>query len=280
MNNEQQVKVVWGNYIFDHGYFNVSNLLIDAQEELGITDDELLFIIKVQRFSNGWTILDAKLSNTLCSKSLQRRRNSLKEKGLLQTIERKEKDEEGQIRTYGIIYNFSGLDKKLREISDKKLEEDSRKKICADRTVLSKNKTEKSALNKTTSVRTTTSPVVSETEEEKEIKKEIIENFKDQLNKFKQHRDFQMWGPELSWPHVSVRFSNKDLENLNTLSLEDLKILSKSSKYLSDYIYHELDAGRFRGSDDYFTPTLSLFSKSKVQFNKLYRFYLDGEDLI
>ncbi|MFA6089753.1 MAG: hypothetical protein WC755_07890 [Candidatus Woesearchaeota archaeon] len=276
---KEQMKVVWGNYIFDHGYFNISNLLIDSQEELGITDDELLFIIKIQRFSGGWTILDSKLSKSLCSKSLQRRRKTLKEKGLLDTIERKEKDEQGQIRTYGIIYNFSGLDKKLREISEKKLELDDRKKICADRTVLSKKKTEVSALNKTISIRTNTSKI-SEDPKRVELNTEIIATFKNQYIKFKENNDFQLWGPEMSWPHTSFKPSKKDLENLNNLDLEDLELLNKSSKHLSDYIYFELESKRFIGSDGYFTPTLSLFSKSKVQFNKLYRFYLDANGLL
>ena len=59
------------NYLQRNGFIMVSNLLIDYQEELGITDDELVFITKIMKNSSGWRLHDCDISKTVSSKTLQ-----------------------------------------------------------------------------------------------------------------------------------------------------------------------------------------------------------------
>ena len=44
------------NYLQRNGFVMVSNLLIDYQEDLGITDDELVFITKVMKNTSSWRL--------------------------------------------------------------------------------------------------------------------------------------------------------------------------------------------------------------------------------
>ena len=71
------------NYLQRNGFVMVSNLLIDFQQELGITELELSFIIKIMKNVKGYAIHDRDLDPTVCSRTLSRRRNSLRDKGLL-----------------------------------------------------------------------------------------------------------------------------------------------------------------------------------------------------
>ena len=107
------------NYLQRNGFIMVSNLLIDYQEELGITDDELVFITKIMKNSSGWRLHDCDISKTVSSKTLQRRRKSLKEKGLLDYKTITITDSLGQKFNDGIMYDLSKLEEKLQSISDK-----------------------------------------------------------------------------------------------------------------------------------------------------------------
>ena len=107
------------NYLQRNGFIMVSNLLIDYQEELGITDDELIFITKIMKNSSGWRLHDCDISKTVSSKTLQRRRKSLKEKGLLDYKTITITNSLGQKFNDGIMYDLSKLEEKLQSISDK-----------------------------------------------------------------------------------------------------------------------------------------------------------------
>ena len=107
------------NYLQRNGFIMVSNLLIDYQEELGITDDELVFITKIMKNSSGWRLHDCDISKTVSSKTLQRRRKSLKEKGLLDYKTITITNSLGQKFNDGIMYDLSKLEEKLQSISDK-----------------------------------------------------------------------------------------------------------------------------------------------------------------
>lgn len=107
------------NYIQRNGFVMVSNLLLDYQEELDISDSELLFLIKIMKNKNGYAIHDKDLDATVCTKTLSRRRNALKEKGLLNFSTIKSQDPvTGTFKTDGISYDLSPLEEKLQKISD------------------------------------------------------------------------------------------------------------------------------------------------------------------
>jgi hypothetical protein len=107
------------NYIQRNGFVMVSNLLLDFQQELGITESELSFIIKIMKNKNGYAIHDKDLDPTVCTKTLSRKRNSLKEKGLLNFSIIKSQDLiTGTFKTDGISYDLSPLEEKLQIISD------------------------------------------------------------------------------------------------------------------------------------------------------------------
>lgn len=117
------------NYFQRNGFVMVSNLLLDFQQELGITESELSFIIKIMRNKNGYAIHDKDLDPTVCTKTLSRKRNSLKEKGLLNFSTIKSQDPNtGTFKTDGISYDLSPLEEKLQSISDK-IEEGRKEKI-------------------------------------------------------------------------------------------------------------------------------------------------------
>lgn len=107
------------NYLQRNGFIMVSNLLIDYQEELGITDDELVFITKVMKNTSSWRLHDSDISKSVSSKTLQRRRKSLKEKGLLEYKTVTITNSLGQKFNDGIMYDLSKLEQKLQEISNK-----------------------------------------------------------------------------------------------------------------------------------------------------------------
>ena len=106
------------NYIQRNGFVMVSNLLLDFQDELGITEGELVFIIKILRNKTNLSIHDEELDSSVSSRTLSRRRNSLKEKGLLNFSVLKKQNENGKFQTAGISYDLSPLEKKLQELSD------------------------------------------------------------------------------------------------------------------------------------------------------------------
>jgi len=107
------------NYLQRNGFIMVSNLLIDYQEELGITDDELVFITKIMKNTSNWRLHDCDISRAVSSKTLQRRRKSLKEKGLLEYKTVTITNSLGQKFNDGIMYDLSKLEQKLQEISNK-----------------------------------------------------------------------------------------------------------------------------------------------------------------
>ena len=71
------------NFLQRNGFVMVSNLLLEFQQELEISDLEMAFIIKVMKNRPGYAITDAELDPTVSSKTLSRRRTGLKAKGLL-----------------------------------------------------------------------------------------------------------------------------------------------------------------------------------------------------
>jgi len=152
-----ETTVKFGNYIYEYGYVMISNLLIDYQNELQLTNDEVMFIIKVFRHKNGYKLHDSILDSTLSTKTLQRRRKSLVDKGYLEYRITKSTDSNGNIITEGIVYDFTALDIALShlasDLSEKEEEKQKEEKI----------------------VKTPIKPIVN--------KNDVIESFKDEYKK-------------------------------------------------------------------------------------------------
>lgn len=106
------------NYIQRDGFVMVSNLLIAYQSELGLSDRELMFIIKAIKHKENYKLHDSQLDPNVSARTLQRCRKSLKEKGYLNYKIWKYTDEKGHIHTEGITYDFSPLEEELQRISN------------------------------------------------------------------------------------------------------------------------------------------------------------------
>lgn len=108
------------NYIQSNGFVMVSNLLIDFQEELGITESELMFIIRIMRLKHKHSIHDREIDPNVCAKTIQRKRTSLRAKGCLNFCVIKSQDPDtGLFRTEGVSYDLSPLEEKLQALSDR-----------------------------------------------------------------------------------------------------------------------------------------------------------------
>lgn len=109
----------WKDDVLNPGFTILPNTLIDRQCELGITDVELLLILKVSRNSPDWHIHDNDIPGNMSPRTLQRTRRSLRQKGYLDfTVFRRvnDTDDGKQYYTSGITYNFAGLECKLLEL--------------------------------------------------------------------------------------------------------------------------------------------------------------------
>lgn len=133
------------NYIQRNGFVMVSNLLIEYQQDLKIDDKELSFIIKIMK-NNAIFIHDKELDSTVCSKTLSRRRNSLKKKGILNfTVVKQQDPETGIFCTQGISYDLSPLENKLQDISnklEKKRQKEAEKIIRENKFIVSSSEIE------------------------------------------------------------------------------------------------------------------------------------------
>ena len=118
------------SYLEKNGYVRVSNLLIDNQAKLNITDGELSFLLKIMREKPGKIIQDKDIDLQICNRSMQRRRASLIKKGIFTCEIIRERNESGQYVTGGIKYNLEPLGKLLQKLSDeldqKKTEENKK----------------------------------------------------------------------------------------------------------------------------------------------------------
>lgn len=107
------------NYLQRDGFVMCSNLLFSHQQELGINNNELLFLIKVMRHSKNFKLHDEVLDPTVSTRTLQRLRKSLKEKNLIDFKVMSTRGKDNNFITAGICYDLSNLEKRLQEISDK-----------------------------------------------------------------------------------------------------------------------------------------------------------------
>jgi hypothetical protein len=108
------------NYLQRDGFVMISNLLIDYQSELGLSNSELNFIVKTLRHKENYKLHDSQLDPTVSKRTLQRYRKKLTEMGYLEFKVWVYTDEAGHRYTEGITYDWSKLETKLQEISDYK----------------------------------------------------------------------------------------------------------------------------------------------------------------
>lgn len=109
---------VINNYIQRDGFVMVSNLLIQYQQELNLSNKELTFLIKVMKHKENYKLHDEQLDPTVSKRTLQRCRKSLLEKGILTFKVWKSQDAQGHIVTEGITYDLSLLEEKLQKLSN------------------------------------------------------------------------------------------------------------------------------------------------------------------
>jgi hypothetical protein len=123
----------WNNYAMDYGFLQFPNLLIDYHEEIGIDEKELMFLLKLSRHKEDFKVHDNQVIKGN-QKTAQRRRNSLKKKGLLEWQQHKESYYENGNEywiTTGFTYDLSYLNQKLQDFYDK---------LQMDKTVLDEDK--------------------------------------------------------------------------------------------------------------------------------------------
>jgi len=134
----------WDDDLLDSGFTAIPNALLDHQGELGITNSELLLILKVSRNSPEWRIHDKDFPGNQSYRTLQRTRKSLRDKGYLDFTTVKHVNNTSDSKKYytaGIVYNLDGLSDKLRSIHNTSLvaqkEAHGGTKIADERQILS-----------------------------------------------------------------------------------------------------------------------------------------------
>ena len=230
----------WGNNILDNGFLAIPNVLIDKQEELGISDDELLFIIKTMRHHESFKIHDSQISKSLNPKTLQRRRQSLKEKGYLETQVYKVQDDDGTWSTTGIIYDYKNLLLALNDVAPKtETNENELFGLPSERTVKAKGEPPKSTLHNT---------IYNTTREEF---KKFEADYKSKYGK-------------------SYRYSSEEKQMLANASEDFIS----SIKYIFDYTNERLETGDLEAT---FVPRLIFFLKVDFRQAQLIEFAKDRE---
>src|SRR5574344_1398640 len=94
----------------------ISNLIMDNQVRLNITNEEFAFIVKIYRHVKRYKRNDSDIDSTVSTRTLQRRRKSLKDTGLINYTVYRKRDDSGHITTDGISYDLSPLEEKLQAI--------------------------------------------------------------------------------------------------------------------------------------------------------------------
>lgn len=114
---KNQLTERWGAAM-DTGFTAIPNLLLEHYDDLGITGDELLFLIHLLKHQDGYIIHDTQISTTHSAKTLQRRRTALLKKGLLQYFVIRSYDPVTEKHiTNGIKYDLTPLYDQVQALS-------------------------------------------------------------------------------------------------------------------------------------------------------------------
>lgn len=286
----ENLRVRHGNYFIDFGFTSLSNLLLDYQEALEISDTELLFLLKTMRYSNGYTIKNANLS--FCDKTIQKIRKSLTNKGYLSYTIISGKNSDGTFYTEGCKYDFSGLDRKLAEFAILIEKEPEGTKFQPGGTALPLGENEvpsgeepNSLYNKTINkiINKTTTPKSSS---EKEIlKNTLIQQAKvieDSLEERSEYYDFRA---DYNYPNLN-RFitSLEQPVEKDLVKLLQMKIFNPSTKQtipaaelltiLGDYTVDNFITGKFNdGTGDLLAYSFGLFINHPRRLIDLIEYY-------
>ncbi len=95
-------------------------MLLDAQAELGISNAELVFYIKVTHFYRIDYLKDDQLNMPVTNRTVRAIRKSLAEKGFLTYDVKRFRDRDGKVETVRIKYDWSGLIEALRKLPEKR----------------------------------------------------------------------------------------------------------------------------------------------------------------
>lgn len=125
----ETIAVKFGNWVMDGGFTSIPNVLLRHHVKLNVSEDELLFLVKLLSFSETWKIHDTNdIFGKLCSKTIQRRRVSLRKKGLLTYEIHNVRKADGTFKCDGVTYDLSQLFKRLEVLSDR-IERDKDAKV-------------------------------------------------------------------------------------------------------------------------------------------------------
>ncbi len=132
--NVDKSNVRWNHFSCSKGFVMVPNVLLRYHEELGIDEKELIFLLKLSSHKETFLVHDNMLIEGN-QKTAQRRRHSLKIKGLIDFNQRRESyyDKDGKKcwKTLGFTYDLSVINRKLEELTYK---------IMEDRNLFAENK--------------------------------------------------------------------------------------------------------------------------------------------
>ena len=293
------------------GWSPIPNILFDCQDELELSDLELLFIIRIYRFSEGFSVKNERLS--LCDRTIQKTRKSLHEKGLIDYCVKRERKADGTIITKGTTYNLSLLKERLDSIYLGKLNsqpasislhlngivvpssgndipitcnEVSDVEKC-DTPILKEHyiRTSNKNIENTTTTLEKSSSLFSSTEidEAKQILKNQAELIVFELKK---DRYFENWLDFDEYPYVS-KFINslKTASEKEIVSFLQLKIYNPETKQIipsinllnsiASYVIEGIDNGSFlnENTGDLLAYSFSLFSRYEDRARDLGLFY-------
>ena len=110
----------WTNELFKNGFSRTPNDFCKYTTQLKLNSNEIAMIVLVLNNVKGFVISDIDLPFASTS-TLNRTRNKLKLKNYLTTKKNVYHTKDGRIVNYGLTYDFTGLNKKLKELI--KLEE-------------------------------------------------------------------------------------------------------------------------------------------------------------
>lgn len=110
MNKVKDKKLLFnfGDNLLNEGFTSIPNILLNYQKELDLTNDELLFYIKIYS-KNKSKITDEEIGMKNSRTTYFRIRKSLENKKYLKITQLYQKNEKGKIISIGINYDFSGL---------------------------------------------------------------------------------------------------------------------------------------------------------------------------
>lgn len=113
---DRKLVSMYGQRVLDSGFYSIPNLILDYQDELNLSDAELLFYIKVSHFYAENKVNVKKIVMSASRATKYRIRQQLIDKGYLELI---------KLSETRVIYNWQGLIERLNQIVIKESQNDT-----------------------------------------------------------------------------------------------------------------------------------------------------------